>query len=88
MFNVSKLINYFLGDRWKEEINEDNLLGMGGEIVRFYIELIKIMWLGKYSYIVFRYFKVSLEEMVIFILKFEFIFIMILYTVILRILFF
>lgn len=67
MFNVSKLINYFLGDRWKEEINEDNLLGMGGEIVRFYIELIKIMWLGKYSYIVFRYFKVSLKEMVIFI---------------------
>lgn len=79
MFNVSKLINYFLGDRWKEEINEDNLLGMGGEIVRFYIELIKIMWLGKYSYIVFRYFKVSLKEMVIFILKFEFIFIMIFY---------
>lgn len=77
MFNVSKLINYFLGDRWKEEINEDNLLGMGGEIVRFYIELIKIMWLGKYSYIVFRYFKVSLKEMVIFILKFELIFIMI-----------
>lgn len=79
MFNVSKLINYFLGDRWKEEINEDNLLGMGGEIVRFYIELIKIMWLGKYSYIVFRYFKVSLKEMVIFILKFELIFIMIFY---------
>lgn len=77
MFNVSKFINYFLGDRWKEEINEDNLLGMGGEIVRFYIELIKIMWLGKYSYIVFRYFKVSLKEMVIFILKFELIFIMI-----------
>lgn len=79
MFNVSKLINYFLGDRWKEEINEDNLLGMGGEIVRFYIELIKIMWLGKYSYIVFRYFKVSFKEMVIFILKFELIFIMIFY---------
>lgn len=79
MFNVSKLINYFLGDRWKEEINEDNLLGMGGEIVRFYIELIKIMWLGKYSYIVFRYFKVSLKEMVIFILKYELIFIMIFY---------
>lgn len=79
MFNVSKLINYFLGDRWKEEINEDNLLGMGGEIVRFYIELIKIMWSGKYSYIVFRYFKVSLKEMVIFILKFELIFIMIFY---------
>lgn len=71
MSNVPKLTNYLLGDRWKEEINEDNPLGMGGEIARSYTELIKTMWSGKYSYTVPRYFKVSPKEMVTFILKFE-----------------
>lgn len=59
MSSVPKLTNYLLGDRWKEEINEDNPLGMGGEIARSYAELIKTMWSGKCSYTVPRYFKVS-----------------------------
>lgn len=58
MSNVPKLTNYLLGDRWKSEINEDNPLGMGGEIARSYADLIKTMWSGRYSYTVPRAFKV------------------------------
>lgn len=62
MSSVPKLTNYLLGDRWKEEINEDNPLGMGGEIARSYAELIKTMWSGKFSYTVPRYFKIQVGK--------------------------
>ncbi|XP_061187744.1 ubiquitin carboxyl-terminal hydrolase 15-like isoform X2 [Saccostrea echinata] len=62
MSNVPKLTNYLLGDRWKDEINEENPLGMGGEIARSYADLIKTMWSGKYSYTVPRNFKIQVGK--------------------------
>ncbi|KAK3103303.1 hypothetical protein FSP39_018356, partial [Pinctada imbricata] len=59
MSSVPKLTNYLLGDRWINEVNEDNPLGMGGEIAKSYTELIKTMWSGKYSYTVPRNFKLA-----------------------------
>ena len=58
MSNVPKLTEYFLSKKWEEEINEDNPLGMHGEIARAYAELVHIMWSGNYSYTVPRNFKV------------------------------
>jgi ubiquitin carboxyl-terminal hydrolase 4/11/15 len=48
---------YLLSDRWINEVNENNPLGMGGEIARSYAELVKIMWSGKSSHTVPRNFK-------------------------------
>ena len=45
-------------DRWKEELNVNNPLGMHGEVAISYAELIKILWCGKYSYTIPRNFKV------------------------------
>ena len=61
MSNVPKLTNYLLGDRWISEINEDNPLGMGGEIAKSFAELVKTIWSGKYSYTVPRNFKVCID---------------------------
>jgi len=47
-----------VNDRWKEELNVDNPLGMHGEVAMSYAELIKILWCGKYSYTIPRNFKV------------------------------
>ena len=58
MSSVPKLTEYLLSDRWINEVNENNPLGMGGEIARSYAELIKVMWSGKYSHTVPRNFKV------------------------------
>lgn len=60
MSNVPNLMEYFRSGRWKDELNQDNPLGMRGEIASSYAELIKNMWSGKYSYTVPRNFKVSL----------------------------
>lgn len=59
MSNVPKLSEYFMSNKWAEEINEDNPLGMHGEIAKSYAELIQIMWSGRYSYTVPRNFKVK-----------------------------
>ena len=48
-----------MGDDWLEELNEDNPLGMKGEIAKSYAELVKTMWSGNYSYTIPRNFKVS-----------------------------
>uniref|UniRef100_A0A8C5NY84 Ubiquitin carboxyl-terminal hydrolase 15 n=1 Tax=Jaculus jaculus TaxID=51337 RepID=A0A8C5NY84_JACJA len=40
-----------------KELNFDNPLGMRGEIAKSYAELIKQMWLGKFSYVTPRAFK-------------------------------
>ena len=58
MSNVPALTEYMVTDRWKEELNVDNPLGMHGEVAISYAELIKIIWCGKYSYTVPRNFKV------------------------------
>ena len=46
-------------DKWKDELNCNNPLGMHGEIAMSYAELIKVMWSGRCSYMVPRNFKVS-----------------------------
>lgn len=57
--NIPPLTEYFLKDKYTDELNEDNPLGMKGEIARAYAELIKQLWMGKYSYVTPRPFKVS-----------------------------
>lgn len=59
--NTPPLTEYFLNDKYQEELNFDNPLGMRGEIAKSYAELIKQMWSGKYSYVTPRAFKVSRE---------------------------
>ncbi|XP_035763576.1 ubiquitin carboxyl-terminal hydrolase 15-like [Neolamprologus brichardi] len=55
--NTPPLTEYFLKDKYTDELNEDNPLGMKGEIARAYAELIKQLWSGKYSYVTPRPFK-------------------------------
>lgn len=57
--NIPPLTEYFLKDKYTDELNEDNPLGMKGEIARAYAELIKQIWSGKYSYVTPRPFKVN-----------------------------
>uniref|UniRef100_A0A3B4UAE2 Ubiquitin carboxyl-terminal hydrolase n=1 Tax=Seriola dumerili TaxID=41447 RepID=A0A3B4UAE2_SERDU len=57
--NIPPLTEYFLKDKYTDELNEDNPLGMKGEIARAYAELIKQLWSGKYSYVTPRPFKVN-----------------------------
>lgn len=58
--NIPPLTEYFLKDKYQDELNEDNPLGMKGEIAKAYAELTKQLWSGKYSYVTPRAFKVSL----------------------------
>uniref|UniRef100_A0A3B3DM78 Ubiquitin carboxyl-terminal hydrolase 15 n=4 Tax=Oryzias melastigma TaxID=30732 RepID=A0A3B3DM78_ORYME len=55
--NIPPLTDYFLKDKYTDELNEDNPLGMKGEIARAYADLIKQLWSGKYSYVTPRPFK-------------------------------
>ncbi|XP_059893816.1 ubiquitin carboxyl-terminal hydrolase 15-like isoform X4 [Gadus macrocephalus] len=55
--NIPPLTQYFLKNKYTEELNEDNPLGMKGEIARVYAELIKQGWSGKFSYVTPRPFK-------------------------------
>uniref|UniRef100_A0A8C8S4U6 Ubiquitin carboxyl-terminal hydrolase n=1 Tax=Pelusios castaneus TaxID=367368 RepID=A0A8C8S4U6_9SAUR len=55
--NTPPLTEYFLNDKYQDELNFDNPLGMRGEIAKSYAELIKQMWSGKYSYVTPRAFK-------------------------------
>lgn len=57
MSNVHKLTMYMQDNTWKEDLNEDNPLGMNGEIATSYAELVHVMWSGRYSYTVPRNFK-------------------------------
>ena len=59
MSNVHKLTLYMQSDKWKEDLNEDNPLGMNGEIATSYAELVHTIWSGRYSYTVPRNFKVG-----------------------------
>lgn len=63
MSNVPKLVEYMTSEKWVDEVNEDNPLGMRGEIARSFAELIKMIWSGRYSYTVPRNFKVSLNQL-------------------------
>ncbi|XP_075065697.1 ubiquitin carboxyl-terminal hydrolase 15 isoform X4 [Mixophyes fleayi] len=55
--NTPPLTEYFLNDKYQDELNLDNPLGMRGEIAKSYAELIKQMWSGKYTYVTPRSFK-------------------------------
>uniref|UniRef100_A0A8C7H4R8 Ubiquitin carboxyl-terminal hydrolase n=1 Tax=Oncorhynchus kisutch TaxID=8019 RepID=A0A8C7H4R8_ONCKI len=55
--NVPPLTEYFLKDKYNDELNEDNPLGMKGEIAKAYAEITKQSWSGKYSYVTPRPFK-------------------------------
>ncbi|KAM4675534.1 ubiquitin carboxyl-terminal hydrolase 15 isoform 2-T2 [Discoglossus pictus] len=55
--NTPPLTEYFLNDKYQDELNLDNPLGMRGEIAKSYADLIKQMWSGKYSYVTPRAFK-------------------------------
>nr|XP_048691901.1 ubiquitin carboxyl-terminal hydrolase 15 isoform X4 [Caretta caretta] len=55
--NTPPLTEYFLNDKYQDELNFDNPLGMRGEIAKAYAELIKQIWSGKYSYVTPRAFK-------------------------------
>ncbi|XP_066580376.1 ubiquitin carboxyl-terminal hydrolase 15 isoform X2 [Amia ocellicauda] len=55
--NIPPLTEYFLKDKYQDELNMDNPLGMRGEIAKVYAELIKQIWSGKYSYVTPRPFK-------------------------------
>ena len=53
------MTEYFDNDNYVEDINEDNPLGMKGEIARAFGQLIKDMWCGKFTYVVPRAFKMA-----------------------------
>ncbi|XP_046879026.1 ubiquitin carboxyl-terminal hydrolase 15-like isoform X2 [Hypomesus transpacificus] len=55
--NVPPLTEYFLKNKYSEELNEDNPLGMKGEIAKVYADLIRQMWAGRNSYVTPRPFK-------------------------------
>ncbi|XP_042307248.1 ubiquitin carboxyl-terminal hydrolase 4 [Sceloporus undulatus] len=55
--NTPPLTEYFLEDEYEAEINQDNPLGMRGEIAEAYAELIKQMWSGRYTHVAPRIFK-------------------------------
>lgn len=60
--NIPPLTEYFVKDKFTDELNKDNPLGMKGEIAKAYADLIKQMWSGKFSYVTPRPFKVPGEE--------------------------
>merc|ERR1719300_88994 len=57
--NIHEVTEYFDNDNYVEDINEDNPLGMKGEIARAFGQLIKDMWCGKFTYVVPRAFKMA-----------------------------
>lgn len=55
--NVLQFIEYFFNNCYLEEFNFCNLLGMKGEIVEVYVDLVKQVWFGYYCFIVLYVFK-------------------------------
>ena len=45
MSNIRELTDYFIDQKYKDEINEKNPLGTKGKIVRKYVYLVKKLWL-------------------------------------------
>lgn len=57
MSNTPPLTQYFIEDRYLQELNNSNPLGMQGEIAKSYGDLIKVMWSGTCSSVIPRPFK-------------------------------
>lgn len=60
--NTPPLTNYILTDKYVEDINLNNPLGMHGEIARTYAELIKVMWSGNNTSFLPREFKCAVSR--------------------------
>lgn len=60
--NTPPLTNYILTDKFVEDINTSNPLGMHGEIARTYSELIKVLWGGNNSSFLPREFKCAVSR--------------------------
>ncbi|XP_040448194.1 ubiquitin carboxyl-terminal hydrolase 4 isoform X2 [Falco naumanni] len=60
--NTPPLTDYFLEDKYEAEINQNNPLGMRGEIAEAYAELIKQIWSGRQSYVAPRMFKTQVGQ--------------------------
>ena len=60
--NCPKLTKFFLQGEYRKDINRDNPLGTGGELVEQYASLLRDIWSGEYRYIIPREFKGKLER--------------------------
>lgn len=49
MSSIKELTEYFLSNKYKNDLNEDNPIGMKGELAIAYAILIKKMWYGEDS---------------------------------------
>jgi ubiquitin carboxyl-terminal hydrolase 4/11/15 len=45
--NTPQIVEYFENENYVEDINEDNPLGMKGEIARAFGQLIRDLWSGR-----------------------------------------
>jgi ubiquitin C-terminal hydrolase len=58
--NIPPMTDYFLSNKYHEDINRDNPLGMKGEIADSYADLIKCMWSERNRPIAPKTFKVGM----------------------------
>lgn len=57
--NVRELTEYFLNGCYKHDINEENVLGMHGQLARAYADLMEQLWNGSNRSMAPRKLKVS-----------------------------
>lgn len=57
--NCPDLTRYFLAGAWRDELNKDNPLGMGGEVAHAYANLVDKLWRGSNKVFTPREFKVN-----------------------------
>lgn len=60
--NTTPLTNFILTDKYVDDINTTNPLGMQGEIARTYAELIKVMWSGNHTSFLPREFRCAVSR--------------------------
>lgn len=51
---------FFLDGMFVCLINKENFLGMKGELVKVWVELLRVLWSEKYEFLLFMIFWVSL----------------------------
>ncbi|KAG2219921.1 hypothetical protein INT45_008558, partial [Circinella minor] len=60
--NTAQLTQYFIEEKYKNELNRDNPLGMHGELAEAYGGLIKDMWSGRNASLAPRQFKYTISR--------------------------
>ncbi|KAI8075312.1 hypothetical protein BC940DRAFT_248979 [Gongronella butleri] len=60
--NTEELTNWFLAGNYKNDLNRDNPLGMGGQIAENYGNLIEKLWSGTLSHVPPREFKQTISR--------------------------